>query len=91
MYYSVNQCVAKTSSHTVWYTAPAVPVFSSGYIQVEDSTRQRQLEAVDLFLETARAHLKTLTTSTGGGGRGGGGGGGGGGGTGETPSSDHTD
>ena len=32
--------------------------------QVEDVTRRRQLEAVDMFLETARSHLKTLTIST---------------------------
>ena len=31
-------------------------------LQVEERTRQRQLEAVDMFLETARSHLKTLST-----------------------------
>ena len=44
---------------------PGTPLSLS---QVEESGRQRQLEAVDLFLETARAHLRTLTSgSTGGG------------------------
>lgn len=33
--------------------------------KVEEAARQRQLEAVDIFLETARAHLKTLSTGTG--------------------------
>lgn len=32
--------------------------------KVEEAARQRQLEAVDMFLETARAHLKTLGTGT---------------------------
>lgn len=32
---------------------------------MEEAARQRQLEAVDMFLETARAHLKTLGTGTG--------------------------
>ena len=34
-------------------------------IQVEEATRRRQLEAVDMFLETARSHLRTLSTGTG--------------------------
>ena len=36
---------------------------------MEEAARQRQLEAADMFLETARSHLKMLSTGAGDGGK----------------------